>query len=159
MPPVWFAILFTLALSLFAGVSLYLLVQPSQYIRRSNNPWMEDTPWMRLQMRAVGLVVALFVLMVLSGIAGGSTKSRILESFHENVLMALSMVFSAFWITGAVSWILWRFIRFRTFIRSHFDSEKLQSVAWERRMTILFCSLFTSIVAIAYLVAVGGHHS
>jgi hypothetical protein len=42
---------------------------------------------------------------------------------------------------------------FRIFLRTHFDSKKLESPAWEKQMTILFCSLFVSIVLIAYVLA------
>lgn len=157
MLPTAFAILFVLFLLVMAGISLYLLIRPSQYIRRSKNPWMQDTPWMRLQMRGLGLVFSLFVLMVVSGILGGSTKSTLLGGFHTNILIALWVVFGACWVTGIISWILWRFVAFRIFIRRRFDSEKLENPAWERRMTILFCSLLASIVVVAYFLAVEGY--
>jgi hypothetical protein len=127
MPQIALAILGGVALSLFAGISLSVLIRPSQYIRRSKNPWMEDTPWMRLQLRAVGLVFCLFILMVVSGILGGNTKSDLLEGFHKNLLIALWLAFVAGWVVGIVSWILWRFMAFRSFICTHFESRKLEN--------------------------------
>ena len=158
MPQTALAILIAVVLSLFAGIGFYLLIRPSQYIRKSKNPWMQDTPWMRLQMRAVGLVFCLFILVVVSGIAGGNTRTDVLAGFHKNLLAALWLAFIVGWVVGVVSWILWRFRAFRSFIRTHFESEKLENPAWEHRMTIVFCSLLTSIVAIAYVLAVGGYH-
>ena len=63
---------------------------------------MEDTPWMRLQLRAVGLVFCLFILMVVSGIVGGNTKTSLLADFHKNLLMALWLAFVATWVVGIV---------------------------------------------------------
>lgn len=40
---------------------------------------MKDTPWTRIQMRTVGLVFCLFVLMMLSGILSGVLKSDFLK--------------------------------------------------------------------------------
>ena len=158
MPPLAFALLAGIFLSLFAGISLAVLIKPSQFIRASGNRWMEDTPWTRLQMRTVGLVFCLMVLMAVSGILRGHTNSVILKGFHENVLIALWLAFVATWVFGVISFILWRFMAFRIFIRTHFDSERLENPAWERRMTVLFCSLLASIVAIAFVLAAGGYH-
>jgi hypothetical protein len=158
MPPFAFALLAGIALTVFAGISITVLVRPSQYIRWSRNPWMEDTPWTRLQMRAVGLVFCLAVIMVVSGILSGNRKSAVLQGFHENILIALWLAFIATWIVGIVSFILWRIMAFRIFIRTHFDSERLGDTAWERRMSVLFCSVLASIVAIAIVLAVGGYH-
>jgi hypothetical protein len=120
---------------------------------------MEDTPWTRLQMRAVGLVFSLFVIMVVSGILSWHKKSGILESFAENIQIALWFVFVATWVVGVMSFILWRFAAFRIFIRKRFDDEKLDNPAWERRMSVFFCSLLASIVALALILAAGGYHS
>lgn len=158
MPQIAFVILGGVALSVFAGIALSLLIRPSQHIRRSKNPWMEDTPWMRLQLRAVGLVFCLFILMVVSGILGRDTKTSLLAGFHKNLLIALWLAFVATWVVGIASWILWRFMAFRSFIGAHFESEKLENPLWEHRMTILFCALLASIVTIAYVHAVGGYH-
>jgi hypothetical protein len=158
MPHIALAILGGIALFLFSGFSLCFLVRPSQYIRWSQNPWMEDTPWERLQLRTVGLVFSLLILMMVSGIRGDGTKADVLEGFHQNVLIALWLAFVAAVVGGIISSVLWRFMAFRLFIRSHFDGEKLESPAWERRMTILFCSLLASIVAIAFGLAVRGYH-
>ena len=119
---------------------------------------MEDTPWERLQLRTVGLVFCLVILMMVSGILGDGTKADVLEGFHQNVLIVLWLAFVAGVVSGIVSLVLWRFMAFRLFIRSHFKSEKLESPAWERRMTILFCSLLALIVAIDYELAARGYH-
>jgi hypothetical protein len=120
---------------------------------------MEDTPWTRLQMRAVGLVFSLFVIMVVSGTLSWHKKSVILENFAENIQIALWFVFVATWVVGVMSFILWRFAAFRIFIRKRFDDEKLDNPAWERRMSVLFCSLLASIVALALVLAAVGYHS
>jgi hypothetical protein len=119
---------------------------------------MDDTPWTRLQMRAVGLVFCLMVIMVVSGILSGHANSVVLEGFHENILIALWLAFVVTWVFGMITFILWRFMAFRIFIRTHFDNEKLGDPTWERRMSILFCTLLASIVAIALVLAAGGYH-
>src|SRR5437773_5840309 len=54
-------------LAIFASLALILLVRPPLFLRRIPNPLLPDTPWNRVQMRGIGLVFCLFVLLVLSG--------------------------------------------------------------------------------------------
>ncbi len=96
--------------------------------------------------------------MVVSGSLSGQTNSGVLEGFHENILIALWLAFVATWAFGIISFILWRFTAFRTFIRTHFDDQKLGDPTWERRMSVLFCSLLASIIAIAFALAAEGFH-
>lgn len=112
----------------------------------------------RLQLKTVGLVFCLVVLMMVSGIRGDGTNADELEGFHQNVLTALWLVFVGAVVGGIISSILWRFTAFRLFIRSHFENDKLENAAWERRRTIIFCSLLALIVAIAYGLAVRAYH-
>jgi drug/metabolite transporter (DMT)-like permease len=158
MPDIVFAILGGLVLCIFGAFGVCALVRPSHVIRWHRNPWMEDTPWVRLQLRGVGLVFCVAILMVVTGILGGNTKSEPLEGFHQNLLMALWVAFIVGFVGGAISLILWRFTAFRLLIRSHFRDEKINSPGWEQRLTILFCSLLASITAIAYLLAARGYH-
>jgi hypothetical protein len=158
MPDTLFAIFLVVVIFLFAGISVAALIRPSQYIRWSRNPWMADTPWNRLQMRAVGLVFTLFALMVLSGILRSSSKSDLLEGFHNNILISLWLAFLSVWVGGILSWILWRFSAFRILVRKHYDTEKLEDPAWERRMTRTFFSLLLLIVVIALVLAAKGYH-
>src|SRR5215831_15955563 len=104
MPPVLFRMLFTTALFVFAAISVFLLVNPSRYIRRIRNPWMQDTPWMRIQLRAVGLVFCLFILVVLSGSLGRDSQSSIFRGFSDNILIALWLAFACVWVCGILSW-------------------------------------------------------
>src|SRR5262249_4137140 len=149
--PVLFRILFTTALLLIAAISIFLLVNPSRYIRRSRNPWMEDTPWMRIQLRAVGLVFCLLVLMVVSGSLSHDSQSSVFRGFSDNILAALWLAFACVWVCGILSLVAWRFIAVRLWVRQHFPSEELESPAWERRMTITFSVLLLLIVASAFL--------
>ena len=92
-----FALLFVVVLLLLAGISVILLVRPSLYMRRYPNPWMQDTPWTRMQMRVVGLVFFLFVLMVFLGIFSSASKSGFLKGFSDNILVALWLAFISAW--------------------------------------------------------------
>ena len=158
MPPALFAILLTVVLLLFTGISVILLVRPSLYMRRNPNPWMKDTPWTRIQMRAVGLVFCLFILMVLSGSLRGVSKSDFLIGFSDNILVALLLAFISGWVGGILSWIVWRFAAIRIFVHQHYSSDKLEDPAWERRMTITFSALLLLIVASALFLAAEGYH-
>jgi hypothetical protein len=158
MPDRVFVVLLIFAVLVFSGISVILLVRPSLYLRRYRNPWMEDTPWNRAQMRAVGLVFSLFMLVVLTGIGKGASKSALLEGFHNNILVALWITFLIAWVGGILSWILWRFPAIRTFVRNLYSADKLEDPAWERRMTTTFCSLLSFIVVVALFLAAMGYH-
>jgi CBS domain containing-hemolysin-like protein len=153
-----FAILATIILCVVAGISLVLLLRPSLYMRRFPNPWMKDTPWTRLQMRVVGLIVCLFLLLMLSGILGGVSRSRLLDGFSDNILVALWVAFTVAWVGGILSWVLWRFPAFRSFIGQRFSIDKIKSAKWEHTVTISFCALLFAIVAAAVFLAAAGYH-
>lgn len=156
MPPALFAILFIAVLIGFVGFGLYVLVNPSRYMRRNPNTWMENTPWTRIQLRAVGLVFCLFALMVLSGSLSHGSQSKVFRGFSDNILVALWLAFACVWVCGISSWVAWRFIAVRVWVRQHFPSEELESPAWERRMTITFSALLLLIVVSAFFMAVVG---
>jgi hypothetical protein len=50
-------IFFTAVLFVVAGFGVYLLLNPSRYMRRNPRPRMKDTPWTRIQLRAVGFLI------------------------------------------------------------------------------------------------------
>jgi hypothetical protein len=145
-------------LLLFTGIGLVLLVSPSLHFRLQPNPFMADTPWNRLKMRLVGLIVCLFLITAITGWSGASGNSRLLEGFSSNVLVALWATFIAAIAIGIVSAILWRFSAFRFFIRSHYPSDRLQNHAWERSMALIFSSVLLLVVGISFMLATEGHH-
>jgi hypothetical protein len=98
------AVLIVTVLLLFSSVGLILLIRPALHFRIFPNPLMRYTPWNRLQMRAVGLVVCLFMLLASSGLFTGVFKSEVLEGFHNNMLIAL---WASFFAAPIISWILW----------------------------------------------------
>lgn len=107
-------------------------------------------------MRILGLIVSLFGLMLLSAILAEAAKSALVERFNENLVVADGIAFFATWIIGAVIWIGWQFAAVRVFVRNHFAPEKLGNPAWERRMTTVFCTLLTAVIAVAFLLALAG---
>ena len=151
-----FGIVIGIVLLLFTGIGVILLVRPSLYMRWNSNPWLKGTPWNRVQMRVVGLVVCLFLLLVASGILSGPSKSKLLASFSDNILVTLWVAFISAWFGGLVSWILWRFASFRTLIHERYSPDKIEGAAWERKMTIWFCSLLFVIVAVTFFLAAKG---
>lgn len=153
-----FAILAVVVLSAVAAISLILLVRPSTYTRRFPNPWMKDTPWTRIQMRVLGLVICLFLLLILSGILSDVSNSKLLAGFSKNILVALWFAFSLAWVGGILSWVLWWFPAFRSFVGRRFGVDKIESVKWEHTITISFCSLLLAIVAAALFLAAAGYH-
>jgi hypothetical protein len=149
-----FAVMAVTALLLFSGVGLILLIRPSLHFRIFSNPLMRDTPWNRLQMRTVGLVLCLFILLVVTSGWTGVPKRETLEGFHNNILIALWVsVFAA----PVISWILWRFSVDFLVRRGHIDPT-MEDPAWEYRMTLTFCSLLSVIVLIALFLAARGHY-
>ena len=148
-----FALLAAAVFLFFAFLSFTLLIRPRFFFSIFPNPLQPDTPWNRLQMRVVGLVFCLMLLMVLSGVLRGAHASALLEAFHRNILVALWVsVFAA----PVISWILWRFSVDFLVRRGHIDPT-MEDSAWERGMTLTFCSLLSVIVLIALFLAARGH--
>jgi hypothetical protein len=81
-----FAVMFGIALLIFSGVGLILLIHPALHFRIFPNPMMRDIPWIRLQMRTVGLVLCLFVLLIITSGWAGVPKRETLDGFHNNHL-------------------------------------------------------------------------
>jgi hypothetical protein len=149
-----FAVMFGIFLLLFLGVGLTLLIDPALHFRIFPNPMMRDTPWVRLQMRTVGLVFCLFVLLILTSGWAGVPKRETLEGFHNNILVAL---WASLFAAPVISWILWRFSVDFLVRRGHIDPT-MEDRSWERGMTVTFCSLLLFIVLIALFLAAKGHH-
>ena len=125
-------------LAIVASLALILLVRPSLFLRRIPNPLLPDTPWNRVQMRGIGLVFCLFVLLVLSG---GAPESKLHEGFHRNILVALWV--SVFTVP-ILLWIFWQF-SVRSFVRQGYINGTSEDPAWERRMTLVFCTTLSAV--------------
>lgn len=158
MPDVVFKILLIALVAGLTGLGLILVLQPSRYFRWFPNPFMPDTPWNRIQMREIGLVLCLFVLMVLSGLLRAAVKSEFAEGFHNNIVLALWITFVTVWVGGLLSWILWRFSAIRASVSDHFTNEKFEDPAWERRVSLTFCSVLFIIIGAALFLAAMGFH-
>ena len=149
-----FALIFVIVLLLFAGLGLTLLIRPALHFRFFPNPLMRDTPWNRLQMRPLGLVLCLFILLIVTGGWKGVPKRETLEGFHNNILIAL---WSSLLAAPIISWILWRFsVDF--LVRRGYIDPTMEDPAWERGMTLTFCSLLSFIILIALFLAARGHY-
>jgi hypothetical protein len=81
MSDTWFAAIFAIGLLFLAGVGIVLIVRPSAFLRRVRNPLQPDTPINRVNVRALGVFVCLFVLVAISGA---------FDAFHKNILVALT---------------------------------------------------------------------
>jgi hypothetical protein len=149
-----FAVMAVAVLLIFTSIGLILLIRPALHFRTFPNPLMRDTPWNRLQMRTLGLALCLFILLVATGGWTGVPKRETLEGFHNNILIALWIsVFAA----PIVSWILWRFSIDFLVRRGRVDPT-LEDPAWERAMTLTFCSLLSFIALLALFLAARGHY-
>ena len=146
MSETWFAAILAIVLLVFAGHGVVFLVLPSKFLRHAQNPMQPDTPVNRVQTRAVGVYVCLFVLMIISG----SMKN--LEGFHRNIVLAL---YVSPVILPIFLWILWRYSALQKVNRRYLtgDAEEPQ---WELRMSVAFCSLLSMIVVVAFLLATRG---
>jgi hypothetical protein len=135
------------------------LVRPSLCINWFSNPWLPDSAWNRIQMRWLGVITCLFVVMVLTGISTEVLKSEFAESFYSNIVAILLLGFFASWIVGILSWILWRFSAFRGFARARYLDVEIGDQAWERRMTVFFCLLLLFMIMGALFLAGLGVHA
>jgi hypothetical protein len=153
MPDSVFAILAVLALLLFSGVGLILLVKPSLHAHVFSHPRFPDTPWNRIQMRALGLVICVFLLMMLSGGSPIDAKTGILERFHRNMLIALWASFFAAPMLCLVVWKVSILLVRRGYVSGTFDDN-----TWERGVSATFCSVLILIVVAALALETNRHH-
>jgi hypothetical protein len=142
----WFAILLTIVLLCFLGVGVVLLLWPSKFLRHFENSLQPDTPINRVQMRAVGVFVCLFVLVPISW------SVTALEGFHKNILLAL---WASPFLLPIFLWILWRYSPLQQVNRRYLAGES-EEPHWELRMSVAFCSLLSVIVVAACLLAMRG---
>ena len=152
MPDSLFSLVAAAVFLFFAFLSFTLLIHPGFFFRMFPNPLQPDTPWNRVQMRGVGLIFCLMLSMVFSGILRGAHASALLEGFHHNMLLALWIALLA---VPILLWFLWRF-SVRPITRSAYISGSFENPAWERRMSIIFCSILVFIVGLAWLLAAKG---
>jgi hypothetical protein len=67
MTDTWLAIPLAFALLFLLGLSLVLLISPSKFLGRVQNPLQPDTPVNRVHARAIGIFFFLFPLLIVSG--------------------------------------------------------------------------------------------
>lgn len=145
MPDTWFAAVFAIGLLFLAGVGIVFIVRPSAFLRLVRNPLQPDTPINRVNVRAVGVFVCLFVLVAISGA---------FNAFHKNILVALT---ASPIILAVLLWGLWRYSSLQRVNRRYLAGET-DEPHWELRMSVAFCSLLFIIVASALLLAMRGIH-
>lgn len=115
---------------------------------------MPDTPTNKVQLRGVGLVSCLMLLMMLSGILGGAFSSPLVDAFADNMLLALWI---SFFGVPVLLWILWR-VSVRSFTRRCYTNGTFEDPIWERRMTVTFSSILLLVILIAWIFATRGIH-
>ena len=143
MSDTWFVPIAAIVLFIFAAIGFVLLLWPSRFLRHVRNPLQPDTPVNRVNMRAVGVITCLFVLLTISGA---------FEGFHRNILVALS---ASPIILPIFLWALWRYSSLQQVNRRYLTGEAEDS-RWELRMSIAFCSLLFVTVVCALLLAKNG---
>jgi len=145
MSDTWFARIFAIGLLFLACVGIVLIVRPSAFLRHVRNPLQPDTPINRVNVRAVGVFVCLFVLVAISGA---------FDAFHKNILVALT---ASPIILVVFLWGLWRYSSLQRVNRRYLAGET-DEPHWELRMSVAFCALLFIIVASAVLLAMRGIH-
>jgi len=133
------------AILFFASVGVLLLTRPSLYARWFPNALMPPTPWNRIQMRGLGLVLCVFLVLVCSGVFSTNVKPGVLKGFHKNVLIAL---WACFFLTPIFCLVVWKtsvWLVRRGYVNGTFDDD-----AWERAVSIAFCSMLVVIVGLAW---------
>lgn len=141
---VLFALGMLAVLLVFASVVVLLLVRPSLYARWFPNALMPPTPWNRIQMRGLGLVACMFVVMVCSGVFSNA-KPGILKGFRKNALIAL---WACFFLTPVFCLAVWKtsiWLVRRGYVSGAFDDD-----VWERSVSVAFCSMLVIIVGLAW---------
>jgi len=142
----WFSVFLAIVLLLFAGIGVVLLLWPSKFLQRLQNPLQPDTPVNRVYMRALGVFVCLFVLVPISW------SMTTFKGFDKNILLAL-------WTLPVLMpiflWILWRCSPLKQVNRRYLAGGG-EEPQWELRMSVAFCSLLSVIVVVAMLLAMSG---
>jgi hypothetical protein len=145
MSDTWFAPIFAIGLLFLACIGIVLIVRPSPFLRLVRNSLQPDTPFNRVNVRAVGVFLCLFVLVGISGA---------FDAFHKNILVALT---ASPIILAVFLWGLWRYSPLQRVNRRYLTGET-DEPHWELRMSVAFCSLLFIIVASALLLAMRGIH-
>jgi hypothetical protein len=158
MPDWLISVLIPVGFVVIAGVGLVLLISPSLYFRSHPNRFNPDTPWNRLQMRLLGLMLCLFAIVPLGWWLSDVVNSQMIDGFSSNISAALAVTFIAAITTGVMSAILWRFSAFRSLIRRTYPSDRLQGTAWNRRVTLISIAALVLIVATSLVLAANGYH-
>ena len=130
MSDAWFAAIFAVVLLFFACVGIVLIVRPSAFLRHVRNPLQPDTPINRVNIRAVGVFVCLFILVTISGA---------FDAFHKNILVALT---ASPIILAVFLWGLWRYSSLQRVNRRYLTDETVRAALGtsdERR--VLFAAL------------------
>ena len=140
MSDTWFAPIFAVVLLFFAAVGIILMAWPSTFLRHVRNPLQPNTPVNRVNARAVGVFICLFVLVTVSGAFRG---------LHRDILVALSV---SPVILPIFLWILGRYSSLQRVNRRYLTGEG-EVPHWELRMSIAFSLLLGIIVAAAFLLA------
>ena len=145
MSNTWFAAVFAIVLLFLAGVGIFLIVCPSAFLRHVRNPLQPDTPINRVNVRAVGVFICLFVLVAISGA---------FDAFHKNILVALTAS------PVIVALFLWGLRRYSSLqrVNRRYLADETDEPHWELRMSVAFCSLLLIIVASALLLTMRGIH-
>jgi hypothetical protein len=150
MPDLVWVILFLMVLLFFTAGSLTMLIRPLLFLRHFANSLFRNTAENRVHVRGLGIYFFLFVLAVFSA---AIPESAPLHRFHRNILVALAIypILLAIFL-----WVLWRF-SVRDYIRRLYTEGISEDPAWERRMTLIFCSLLACIIALAFIVRLPWH--
>jgi hypothetical protein len=145
MSDTWFAAILAIGLLFLAGVGIFLIVCPSAFLRHVRNPLQPDTPINRVNVRAVGVFICLFVLVAISGA---------FDAFHKNILVALTAS------PVIVALFLWGLRRYSSLqrVNRRYLADETDEPHWELRMSVAFCSLLLIIVASALLLTMRGIH-
>lgn len=140
-----FALVIGIGFLFLLAFGVVLLVWPSVFLRHVRNPLQPDTPLNRVYARTLAVLLCLFVLVATSGA---------FESFHESILIALSI---SPVILPILLWILWRYSSLQRANRRYLV-DGTEDPHWELRMSVAFCSLLLMFVAFAILLTMRGFH-
>jgi hypothetical protein len=112
--------------AVFGVVGLVMLFRPSAYlgmksVRDTYNPKLLASPMFRINLRVLGLLFCLFILMPASQAAAGFTGSQFLAAFSKTLFQVLVVIFFVIWFGYVFDWIAGKLRIIKPTLKERFD--------------------------------------
>jgi hypothetical protein len=95
---------------IFGTIGCVMLFRPSLYmnlkhVRDTYNPKLLGSPWFRINLRSIGFLLCLFILMPATQALAGWTGNAYFSAFSKTLFQVMIVVFFVLWFGYLFDWI------------------------------------------------------